>query len=427
MKVLVVGSGAREHALSWKLRSSPLVKDLYCAPGNVGMAKTAHRVPIDPSSIVELADFAGKIKIDLTIVGPELPLSLGIADEFQKRDLPIFGATQAAAEIESSKVFAKEFMKKHKIPTARFDVSLSAGETRALLKKRKDDFPLVLKADGLAGGKGVIVARDKKEAEQAIEMLQVERRFGVAGDRLVIEEFLEGHEASFFALSDGQRVLPLVTCQDYKRLGDGDAGPNTGGMGGYSPSVHIDADTFRTIMDDILVPTVAGLAGDGRPYRGILYVGLMLTKKGPRVLEYNARFGDPEAELIVVRMKSDLVPVLQATLAGRLEEISIEWVKARSVCAVLAARGYPEQPEAGRPISGIDAAEAIEGVEVFHAGTAVKDGKFVTAGGRVLTVAALGATFAQARERCYRGAEAIHFDGRHFRTDIAGDAAEAAG
>ncbi len=427
MKVLVVGSGGREHALSWKLRSSPLIKELYCAPGNVGMAKIADRVPIDPSSIVELADFAAKIKIDLTVVGPELPLTLGIADEFQKRDLPIFGATQAAAEIESSKVFAKEFMKKHKIPTARFDVSLSAGETRALLKKRKDDYPLVLKADGLAGGKGVIVARDKKEADQAIEMIQVERRFGVAGDRLVIEEFLEGHEASFFALSDGHRVLPLVTCQDYKRLGDGDAGPNTGGMGGYSPSVHIDADTFRTIMDDILVPTVAGLAGQGRPYRGILYVGLMLTKKGPRVLEYNARFGDPEAELIVVRMKSDLLPVLQATLAGRLEEISIEWVKARSVCAVLAARGYPEQPESGTPISGIDTAEAMEGVGVFHAGTAVKDGKFVSAGGRVLTVTALGATFAQARERCYRGAEAIRFDGRHFRTDIARDAAETSG
>jgi len=427
MKVLVVGSGAREHALAWKIRGSPLVKEVYCAPGNVGMAKLADRVPIDPSSIVELADFAEKIRIDLTVVGPELPLTLGIVDEFQKRDLRIFGATQAAAEIESSKVFAKDFMKKHKIPTARFDVSMSAEETRTLLKKRKDDYPMVFKADGLAGGKGVVVARDKKEAEAAIEMIQVERRFGVAGDRLIIEEFLEGTEASFFALSDGERVLPLVTCQDYKRLGDGDSGPNTGGMGGYSPSIHIDADTFRTIRDDILVPTVAGLAEDGRPYRGILYVGLMLTKKGPRVLEYNARFGDPEAELIVVRMKSDLIPVLQATLDGRLEEISIEWVKARSVCAVVASGGYPEQAETGRPISGIDAAEALEGVEVFHAGTAVKEGKFVSAGGRVLTVTALGATFAQARERCYRGVESIHLDDRQVRTDIALDAAESGG
>jgi len=426
MKVLVVGSGAREHALAWKLRGSPLVKELYCAPGNVGLAKIADRVPIDPSSIVELADFASKIRINLTVVGPELPLTLGIVDEFQKRDLAIFGATQAASEIESSKVFAKEFMKKHKIPTARFDVACSASESRALLKKRKNDFPVVLKADGLAGGKGVIVARDKKEAEEAIDTLQVERRFGVAGDRVVLEEFLEGHEASFFALSDGQRVLPLVTCQDYKRLNDGDQGPNTGGMGGYSPSVHIDADMFRAIMDGILVPTVAGLAEEGRPYRGVLYIGLMLTKKGPRVLEYNARFGDPEAELIAVRMKSDLVPVLQATLAGRLEEINIEWLKARSVCVVLATSGYPGEPQTGAPIDGIDGAEALEGVEVFHAGTAVKDGKFITAGGRVLTLAALGATFAQATERCYKAAEAIRFDGRHFRTDIARDTPESA-
>lgn len=424
MKVLVVGSGAREHALCWKIRGSPLLKELYCAPGNVGMAKFADRVPIDPSSIVELADFAEKIKIDLTVVGPELPLTLGIADEFAKRDLPIFGATQAAAEIESSKAFAKEFMKKHKIPTARFDVCGSAGESRAALKKRKDGFPVVLKADGLAAGKGVILARDKKEADQAIEILQVERRFGVAGDRVVIEEFLEGHEASFFALSDGQRVLPLVTCQDYKRVGDKDTGPNTGGMGGYSPSVHIDADAFRRIMDDILLPTVAGLADEGRPYRGVLYVGLMLTAKGPRVLEYNARFGDPEAELIAVRMKSDLLPVLQATLAGRLEEVTIEWLKARSVCVVLAARGYPEKPESGVPITGVDAAAAQDGVEVFHAGTAVKDGRFVTAGGRVLVVTSLAATFAQARERCYAAAEAIRFDGRHYRTDIALDALE---
>jgi phosphoribosylamine--glycine ligase len=426
MKVLVVGSGAREHALCWKLRSSPLIKELYCAPGNVGMAKIADRVPIDPSSIVELADFARTIKIDLTVVGPELPLTLGIVDEFQKRDLPIFGATQAAAEIESSKAFAKEFMKKHKIPTARFEVCGSAGETRAAIKKRKEGFPIVLKADGLAGGKGVILARDKKEAEQAIEILQVERRYGVAADRVVVEEFLEGPEASFFALSDGQRVLPLVTCQDYKRLQDGDAGPNTGGMGGYSPSVHIDADTFRQVMDGILVPTIAGLAEEGRPYRGVLYVGLMLTKKGPRVLEYNARFGDPEAELIAVRMKSDLVPVLQATLAGHLEEISIEWLKARSVSVVLAARGYPEKPESGQPIAGIESACGMDGVEVFHAGTAVKEGKFVTASGRVLAVTALGATFAQARERCYAAAGAIRFEGRQFRTDVAKDALEGA-
>ncbi len=425
MKVLVVGSGAREHALAWKIRQSPLVKEVFCAPGNVGMARLAQRVPIDPSSIIELADFAASIKIDLTLVGPELPLTLGIADEFQKREMAIFGATKAAAEIEASKVFAKEFMSKHKIPTARYDVAGTAEEARAILKKKKDPYPVVLKADGLAGGKGVVVAQDKKEAGQAIETMLIERRFGSSGDRVLIEECLEGTEASFFALSDGLRVLPLVTCQDYKRLLDGDAGPNTGGMGGYSPSVHIDAETFRTVMEGILKPTVAGLAEEGRPYQGVLYAGLMLTKKGPKVLEFNARFGDPEAELIAVRMKSDLVPVLQATLAGRLEEIGIEWLKARSACVVLAAKGYPGGHESGRPISGIDAAEKLEGVEVFHAGTQVKDGAFVTAGGRVLAVTALGATFADAARRCYAGAEAIQFQGKQFRADIAKDALEA--
>ncbi len=425
MKVLVVGSGAREHALTWKIRRSPLVEDLYCAPGNAGIKKVATCVPIDPSSTVEMADFAEKIRIDLTVVGPELPLTLGIVDEFQKRDLAIFGATQAAAEIESSKVFAKEFMGRHKIPTARYEIVSTAEEARALLKKKKDPYPAVFKVDGLAGGKGVIVARDKKVAGQAIETMLVERRFGVAGNRVLIEEYLEGTEASFFALSDGQRVMPLVTCQDYKRLSDGDTGPNTGGMGGYSPSVHIDADSFREIMDRTLVPAIAGLAEEGRPYRGVLYAGLMLTKKGPRILEFNARFGDPEAELIFVRMKSDLIPVLQATISGHLEEVGIEWLKARSACVVLSARGYPGEHETGRPIAGIEKAEVMDGVEVFHAGTAEKDGTYITAGGRVLAVTAVGASFAQATQRCYAGAEAIHFEGKLFRTDIGKDAVEA--
>jgi phosphoribosylamine--glycine ligase len=424
MKVLLVGNGAREHALGWKLRTSPLVDELFCAPGNAGMEALGDCVPIDPSSIVELADFASSIKIDLTLVGPELPLTLGIADEFQKRDLPIFGASRAAAEIEASKVFAKEFMAKHKIPSAKFDVVTSAVQARAILKKRKDG-PVVLKVDGLAGGKGVIVARNRKEADAAVEIMLVERRFGSAGDRVVIEDRLEGLEASLFALSDGQRVLPLVTCQDYKRLDDGDQGPNTGGMGGYSPSVHIDADTFRTIMDTVLIPTISGLAEEGRPYRGILYAGLMLTKKGPKVLEYNARFGDPEAQLIAVRMKSDLVPVLQATLAGELDEVRIEWLKARSVCAVLAAGGYPGSYETGKPISGLDEAQKIQGVEVFHAGTKRQNGTLVTSGGRVLAVTALGASFAQAAQRCYQAAREIRFEGVHLRSDIAHDAIEA--
>jgi phosphoribosylamine---glycine ligase len=425
MKVLVVGSGAREHALAWKIRHSPLVQELYVSPGNAGIARVADCVSIDPSSIVELADFATSLRIDLTIVGPELPLALGIVDEFQKRDLPIFGPTRAAAEIEASKVFAKEFMAKHNVPTAAFAVAATAKEAQAILKKRKNRFPVVLKADGLAAGKGVVVATAAAEAEQAIEEMLVERRFGSAADRIVIEDCLEGREASFFALSDGQRVLPLVTCQDYKRLEDGDRGPNTGGMGGYSPSVHIDAEIFRTVLDGILKPTVAGMAEEGRPFQGILYVGLMLTREGPRVLEFNARFGDPEAELIAVRMKSDLVPVLQATLTGRLEEIVIDWLKLRSVCTVLASRGYPGEYETAKPISGIPAAEAMEGVEVFHAATRAKDGGFLTAGGRVLAVTAVGSTFADAARRCYEAADTIRFGGRHFRTDIARDAMEA--
>ncbi|MFQ5876491.1 MAG: phosphoribosylamine--glycine ligase [Acidobacteriota bacterium] len=425
MKVLLVGSGAREHALAWKIRQSPLVRELYCAPGNAGMAALGDCVPIDASSIVELADFAATLRIDLTLVGPELPLTLGIVDEFEKRNLPIFGTSRAASELEGSKVFAKEFMARRKIPTARFAVASNAAQARAILKKRTDG-PVVLKVDGLAGGKGVTVAANRKEADAAVEAMLVERRYGSAGDRVVIEDRLEGTEASLFALSDGERVLPLVTCQDYKRLLDGDVGPNTGGMGGYSPSVNIDADTFRTILDTILIPTVSGMAEEGRPYRGVLYAGLMLTGQGPRVLEFNARFGDPEAQLIAVRMKSDIVPALQATLAGRLEEARIDWLRARSVCVVLSSAGYPWPTETGKPISGLGAAAGMEGVEVFHAGTRPDGGGVVTAGGRVLTVTALGGTFAQAAQRTYDAARTIRFEGMHFRTDIARDAVEAA-
>jgi phosphoribosylamine--glycine ligase len=422
MKILIVGSGAREHALAWAIRKNPVVQELYCAPGNAGITRLAECPAIDPSSIVELADFATSRRIDLTIVGPELPLSLGIVDEFRKRGLEIFGPTKAAAEIESSKVFAKEFMTRHAVPTAPFAVAESAGEARAILRKRKKGFPVVLKADGLAAGKGVVVAADAREADQAIETMLVERRFGLAGARVLIEDCLTGIEVSFFALSDGERVLMLETCQDYKRLGDGDTGPNTGGMGGYSPSVHVDAGTFGAVRDSVLVPTVGGLAKEGRPYQGVLYAGLMLTREGPMVLEFNARFGDPEAELIAARLGSDLVPVLQATLAGRLEETAIAWRKERAVCVVLASSGYPGAYETGRPIEGLDAAETVEGVQVFHAATRAGDGGIVTAGGRVLAVTAIGASFAQAAERCYAAAAQVRFAGKQFRSDIARDA-----
>jgi phosphoribosylamine--glycine ligase len=425
MKILIVGSGAREHALAWAIRKSPLVKELFCAPGNAGIARLAECAAIDPSSIIEMAEFAAIRKIDLTIVGPELPLSLGIVDEFRKRGLTIFGPTRAAAEIEASKVFAKEFMKRHGIPTAEFAVADSAGEARAILRKRKKGFPVVLKADGLAAGKGVVVAADAGEADRAIETMLVERRFGQAGSRVLIEDCLAGLEVSFFALSDGERVLPLETCQDYKRLGDGDTGPNTGGMGGYSPSVHVDAATFRSVRDSVLMPAVGGLAREGRPYQGVLYAGLMLTREGPMVLEFNARFGDPEAELIAVRLECDLVPVLQATVAGGLDRTTIAWRKERAVCVVLASSGYPGAIETGRPIEGLDEAEAVEGVHLFHAATRMENGGIVTAGGRVLTVTATGASYARAAERCYAAAGRVRFAGKQLRSDIARDAAAA--
>jgi len=421
MRILVVGSGAREHALAWKIRQSPQVREIYCAPGNAGIAALAECVPIPADAIGDLAGFAQLMKIDLTVVGPELPLSLGLADELVRRGLPVFGATRAAAEIESSKAFAKEFMTRNKIPTASYEIAATAEQARAILRRHSDRYPIVLKADGLAAGKGVFVAADAGEAERAVESLLVEKRFGAAGERVVIEECLEGREVSFFALTDGQVALPLATCQDYKRLRDGDAGPNTGGMGGYCPSTLLDAGAAREIMETIVVPTVRALGEEGRTYRGVLYAGLMLTRSGPKVLEFNARFGDPEAELILARLEGDLVPALQATLAARLEDIRLAWRAPCSVCVVLASEGYPEKPVTGRTIDGLDAG-AADGVVVFHAATALKDGLLRTAGGRVLTVTAVGSTFAQAARRSYAAARRIRFPGRQFRTDIAADA-----
>ena len=416
LDVLVVGGGAREHALAWKVRQSPVVRQVFCAPGNAGIAQVADCVPIDPASIGALADFAQERRCGLTIVGPEVALAAGIVDEFDRRGLPIFGATRAAVEIESSKVFAKEFMRRHGIPTAAHQVAGSAGEARAILDRRGGG-PVVLKADGLAAGKGVLVCGDRSEAERAVEALLVEKRFGAAAEHVVIEDRLEGQEASFFALCDGERAVALTTCQDYKRLLDGDRGPNTGGMGGYSPSVLIG--TEAPIMEAVVAPTVRGLLAEGRAYRGVLYVGLMLTASGPRVLEYNARFGDPEAELIAVRMESDLVSAMQATLAGRLEDARLTWHEGASVCAVLAASGYPGTPRTGDPISGCDQASGMPGTQVFHAATREDGGLLRTAGGRVLTVTARGASFSEAARRCYDAVGVIRFSGRQVRTDIA--------
>jgi phosphoribosylamine--glycine ligase len=422
MRILVIGSGGREHALCWKIAQSDQVKEVYCAPGNTGIAAAARCVPIEPSNTVELADFAQGIKIDLTVVGPELPLTLGIVEEFQKRGLRIFGASQAAAEIEGSKVFSKQFMLKHKIPTAAFQVCESAQQALDYLKSKQAPMPAVIKADGLAAGKGVIIAEDRKQAQQAIELMMVDRKFGSAGQRVLIEEFLEGRESSFFVLSDGVRVLPMVTCQDHKRALDDDKGANTGGMGAYSPAI-LNQETFKQILNEIMIPTISGLAEEGRTYKGVLYGGIMLTDAGPKALEFNARFGDPECQVLLPRLSCDLVPVLIAAAEGHLDKVKLEWRREAAACVVLVSGGYPGDFEAGKPIQGLKEAAATPGVVLFHAATkAAEGGAPVTAGGRVLNAVGLGADLTQAVERAYTAVSRIKFEGMHYRRDIGKEA-----
>jgi phosphoribosylamine--glycine ligase len=416
MKILVVGGGGREHALVWKLSQSPRVTKVFCAPGNGGICEAAECLPIDGSDIHGLLDFAVKNEIDLTVVGPEAPLSMGIVDLFEEQGLKTFGASKAAAEIESSKAFSKDLMKKYGIPTAWYRVFDSPDEAVSYI--REMGAPIVVKADGLAAGKGVIICRTVEEAEEAVKMIMVDRLFGDAGERLVVEEFLEGEEASFLAFSDGETVLPLASSQDHKPAFENDKGPNTGGMGAYSPAPVVTDELHRTIMDEVMIPTVRGMAAEGRPYKGILYAGLMIGDNGPKVLEFNARFGDPEAQPILPRMEGDLVPVLEACMDGTLAEHTLTWKKDASVCVVLASGGYPGKYDKGLVIEGLEEAASEEGVIVFHAGTAGKDGKIVTAGGRVLGVTALGPTIRDAIDKAYRAVDKIHFEGRHFRRDI---------
>ena len=414
----MVGYGGREHALVWKLSQSSQVNELFCAAGNPGIAQIASVVPIDASNIVELAEFAASVNIDLTVVGPEIALDLGIVDEFQKRDLRIFGPTITAAVLESSKVFAKEFMNQRGIPTARFKIANSPEEALGIMKRGEFSFPLVLKADGLASGKGVLICEDQQQGENAIELLMKDRKFGKSGDRIVMEEYLEGEEISFHVISDGKKVLPLATSQDHKRLSDGDQGPNTGGMGAYSPTVLITKELHQQVMNEVILPTISGMAEEGRTYQGVLYAGLMLTKDGPRVLEFNSRFGDPETQVLLTRMECDLTEVLMLAVQGRLDEAHVEWKKEASVCVVLCSRGYPEHPESGFEIQGLDEAGAMEHVNIFHAGTAWEDDKIVTAGGRVLGVTASAGSLSTARELAYGAASKIHFEGMHYRKDI---------
>ncbi len=416
MKVLVVGGGGREHELCWKISQSPLVKTLYCAPGNPGIAEFAECVHIGADEIDALLDFALAEKIGLTLVGPEVPLTMGIVDRFQAAGLEIFGPNQAAAQIEGSKGFSKDLMARHNIPTAAYQ-SFS-DHAAAVAYIREQGAPIVVKADGLAAGKGVVVAMTVDEAISGIDDIMLDKVFGSAGASVVIEEFMEGEEASFFAFTDGKNILPLASSQDHKRAFDGDEGPNTGGMGAYSPAPVVTAALHDEIVETIVKPTIEGMAADGHPYVGILYVGLMIKDGKPRVVEYNARFGDPEAQPLLMRMKSDIVPVLQACARGELTQDSIEWHDKAAVCVVMASGGYPGSFEKGLPISGLDAAAKIDDLVVFHAGTALKDGAVVNNGGRVLGVTGLGDDVASAIERAYLGINEISWQDVHYRKDI---------
>jgi phosphoribosylamine---glycine ligase len=418
MRVLIVGNGGREHALAWKVRQSPLVTDVYCAPGNAGIADLASCVPIDSSNIVEVADFAQTIKADLTVVGPELPMVLGIADEFVRRGLRIFSPSRGAAEIEGSKAFAREFMTRHKIPSPRYEVCPSRDDAAAFVARAPFGFPFVVKADGLASGKGTLIVRDAAEGRAAVEEIMAGGKFGSAGARVVMEEFLEGEEVSFLVFSDGSRVVPMASAQDHKRALDGDKGPNTGGMGTVSPTTSLTLDGHKRIMQEVIVPTIAGLAAEGRRFQGVLFAGLMMTESGPKVLEFNARFGDPETQVIMARMRSDIVPILDQCAAGQLGDTRIEWSKEPAVCVVVASRGYPEAPETGKLITGLDALKDWKDVVVYHAATTREDGRLKTVGGRVLGVTALGANLEAAIARAYEAIGCVQFEGMTYRRDI---------
>jgi phosphoribosylamine--glycine ligase len=415
MKILIVGSGGREHALVWKISQSKRVTKIFAAPGNPGMKQLADLVDIKPASIIELADFAQEQKIDLTVVGPEQPLGLGIVDEFNNRNLKIFGPTQKAAMIETSKSFAKDFMRKNNIPTADFKVFNAAAVALEYFQKAK--FPLVIKADGLASGKGVFICRKKDEADEAIKEVMLDGKFGQSGERVVIEEFLSGQEMTFMAVCDGKRIFPLATSMDYKKALEDDKGPNTGGMGAISPAPQISKDLFNQIMKTIIQPTVSGLKFENKEYKGLLYAGLMITREGPKVLEFNARFGDPETQVVLMRLKSDLVDILEGSADENLFDIVADWDENVSGCVVLAAKGYPQKYAKGQKIQGLERAKSL-GVEVFHAGTAVgKDGP-VSAGGRVLNVCAAAPTLKEAMDKIYDGISFITFDDMTFRRDI---------
>ena len=419
MRVLVVGGGGREHALAWKLAQSPKVERVYAAPGNAGIGRIGECVPIEAEDVRALADFAERERIDLTVVGPEAPLVAGIVDEFESRGLKIFGPRREAAMIEGSKAFAKEICVEAGVPVPEFEVFDSPEEAEEYIRKRGRG--VVVKADGLAAGKGSLVCSTVEEAVEAVRAIMVERRFGEAGRRVVIEERLVGEEATVKAFVDGERmtIRLMPAAQDYKPVFDGDRGPNTGGMGCYAPMPLVDERMAQKVEREVIKPVIEALKRRGITYKGVLYAGLMLTDEGPKVLEFNCRFGDPEAQVVLPLLRTDLVEVLEAVIEGRLSEVPLQWSEERCVCVVMASRGYPGAYEKGKAIEGLEEAEALEGVVVFHAGTKFKDGRLVTAGGRVLGVTALGGSFEEARRRAYEAVSRIRFEGAHFRRDIA--------
>lgn len=418
MKVLVVGAGGREHALVWALARSPRVSEVFCCPGSDAIQKIAIRVPISPGASSSLAAFAESEGIELTVVGPEAPLTTGLADEFRRRGLAVVGPSQAAARLEASKIFAKEFMQRHSIPTARFATFEELPGALRFVEGADLGFPLVVKADGLAGGKGVSICPDSEAAVRSLTRLMQGRAFGQAGRRVVIEEYLEGEEISYMVLCDGRQSAPLVASQDHKQLLDGDRGPNTGGMGAYCCEEIISIETAQAIESRIIQPALSGIASEGSRYQGVLYAGLMMTDDGPKVLEFNVRLGDPEAQAVLMLLGGDWAVVLKAAADGNLSPDLLSWQPGAALCVVLASEGYPSSARTGTPISGLDMAAEMEEIEIFHAGTRFMQGRWQTAGGRVLGVTAKGRSLSEASIKAYEAVNRIHFSGMHYRRDI---------
>jgi phosphoribosylamine--glycine ligase len=421
MNILLLGSGGREHALAWKMAASPLADKLYCAPGNAGIAREAECVALDLADHAAVIAFCRKNAIDFVVVGPEAPLCAGIVDDLEAAGIKAFGPTRAAARLEGSKGFTKDLCRANGIPTAAYERFRTAGPAKAYLRKR--GAPIVVKADGLAAGKGVVVAQNLAEAEAAIDMM-FGGGLGEAGGEVVIEEFLDGEEASFFALCDGETAIVLSTAQDHKRAFDGDKGPNTGGMGAYSPAPNIDAAMSARVMKEIIAPTMRAMAAMGSPYKGVLYAGLMITREGPKLIEYNARFGDPETQVLMLRLMSDIVPALLASRDGMLKSFDLRWYDDPALTVVMAANGYPGHYARGSVIEGLDDATKVEGVEIFHAGTKSEGGKILANGGRVLDVSAIGKTVSEARRRAYEAVSRIHWPEGFYRHDIGWRAVE---